>query len=194
LHSHRVVHFDLKPANLLLGDDGRVKIADLGIAVILDEPHSQVPVEGDKVYMAPELLKSRFSLAIDIFSLGLVVVEMAAMWPMPTEGSQWEQLRQADFSGLPLADLPEDLADLVVRMLTPDPTARPTIDDILQHRAVRPTLAARQQPQHEVRADIMRTPAGPERSKTANGPRRTAHGSGMASEWFQVAVVRYVAA
>lgn len=170
-----MVHFDLKPANLLLGDDGRVKIADLGIAVILDEPHSQVPVEGDKVYMAPELLKSRFSLAIDIFSLGLVVVEMAATWPLPTEGSQWEQLRQADFSGLPLADLPEDLADLVVRMLTPDPAARPTIDDVLQHRAVRPTLAARQQPQHEVR----RARAHQLGWKTLTAPRRAAHGSGV---------------
>ena len=36
MHKHRTIHFDLKPSNLLLGDDGCIKIADLGIAVFMD--------------------------------------------------------------------------------------------------------------------------------------------------------------
>ena len=111
------------------------------------------PVEGDKVYMAPELLSDKASPAIDIFSLGLIIVEMSAMWLLPTESSQWQQLREGDFSELPLDAMPADLADLAVSMLARDPARRPTVDVLLRHPAVAPVVQAR------ARAEPVRVPS-----------------------------------
>ena len=100
-HSKGVLHRDIKPENILLDTDGRVKIADFGIAKVLDpeiEPSSNLfapggaseselavtrltatgAVLGTPLYMAPEQLISPNSVdhRADIFSLGVVFYEM----------------------------------------------------------------------------------------------------------------------
>jgi len=74
-HDHGVVHRDIKPENILLDREGRVKIADFGIATIAGEAADR---SGTPDYMAPEI--SGHSSAIDhradIYSLGVVLYEM----------------------------------------------------------------------------------------------------------------------
>src|SRR4029434_5918687 len=59
-HNHRIVHCDIKPENLLLDKEGRVKIADFGIARMLGAGSPAAPSEsqpaGTPQYMAPEQL------------------------------------------------------------------------------------------------------------------------------------------
>lgn len=82
-HEHGIVHRDIKPENLLMDRSGRVKIADFGIAKMLDAPvEEEVPGDsqpaGTPQYMAPEQkdAPARTDHRADIYSLGVVLYEM----------------------------------------------------------------------------------------------------------------------
>lgn len=83
-HDAGIVHRDIKPENILLDKKGRVKIADFGIAKILDQPApaghltGNQPVIGTPHYMAPEQVEKPQSVdhRADIYSLGVVFYEM----------------------------------------------------------------------------------------------------------------------
>ncbi|MBS0207997.1 MAG: protein kinase [Planctomycetes bacterium] len=81
-HDHKIVHRDIKPENLLLDKQGRVKIADFGIAKILGRESSDLGVvesqpAGTPRYMAPEQLTRHVAdHRSDIYSLGVVLYEM----------------------------------------------------------------------------------------------------------------------
>lgn len=75
LHSHGFVHLDLKPANVLMTDSGRLKLGDFGLLLELKN-NSTGPLEGklkddvqegDPRYMAPELLRGEYGPAADVF-------------------------------------------------------------------------------------------------------------------------------
>lgn len=75
LHSHGFVHLDLKPANVLMTDSGRLKLGDFGlllqfkqkIAAPLEGKVKEDVQEGDPRYMAPELLHGEYGPAADVF-------------------------------------------------------------------------------------------------------------------------------
>ena len=77
IHEAGVVHRDLKPENLLRAADGRLMVADLGVAVRADlTTHSGGPA-GTRSYMAPELLfGEKASRASDVWSLGVILHEI----------------------------------------------------------------------------------------------------------------------
>jgi serine/threonine protein kinase len=83
-HDEGVVHRDIKPENILLDKKGRVKIADFGIAKILDQAPEDISLTGAKDvvgtahYMAPEQLEHPQAVdnRADIFSLGVVFYEL----------------------------------------------------------------------------------------------------------------------
>jgi uncharacterized protein (TIGR03067 family) len=81
-HEHGIVHRDIKPENLLLGKAGCVKIADFGIAKILNaeatgEGRRESHPVGTPQYMAPEQMELRATdRRVDIYSLGVVLYEM----------------------------------------------------------------------------------------------------------------------
>ena len=81
-HEHGIVHRDIKPENLLLDKEGRIKIADFGIAKILGEPTTSLGVAesqpaGTPQYMAPEQKEQRTTdHRADIYSLGVVLYEL----------------------------------------------------------------------------------------------------------------------
>jgi thiol-disulfide isomerase/thioredoxin/predicted Ser/Thr protein kinase len=82
-HEHGIVHRDIKPENLLLDKEGRVKIADFGIAKMLDQDGAETTglaesqPAGTPQYMAPEQKDhQRTDHRADIYSLGVVLYEM----------------------------------------------------------------------------------------------------------------------
>ncbi len=76
-HERGVVHRDVKPANILIADDGRVKLADFGVAKVLAASHTVTGmVLGSPAYMSPEQVKSEvIDGRSDLFSLGVVLYE-----------------------------------------------------------------------------------------------------------------------
>ncbi|MFY2558339.1 protein kinase domain-containing protein [Corallococcus terminator] len=74
-HSHGVIHADLKPENVLLPKDGRVRVVDFGLARLAGGP--QGSASGTPAYMAPERwLGASPSTAIDVWSLGVIAFEL----------------------------------------------------------------------------------------------------------------------
>lgn len=133
LHDAGVVHRDLKPLNILLGEHDEPLVADFGLAKWLDEPGSDLTIThlpmGTRQYMAPEQtlgLRGGFSPACDIWALGVMLYELlAGVRPFPDDGSSdlYERIRTADPPPLP-ASVPAGLASVIDRCLAKKPEER----------------------------------------------------------------------
>lgn len=123
-HGRGVLHRDLKPGNVFLTEDGRVKLLDFGLAHLLGT--RGVQGAGTPRYMPPEQLRGEVVDArADVFALGATLFE-ALTGKAPFEVKEG---RSAALDGDPLPALPErtaaPLAGLLERCLSKDATARP---------------------------------------------------------------------
>jgi len=126
-HRLGVVHRDLKPSNIMLTRNG-VKILDFGIAkTASDSGLTEVnAVIGTPAYMAPEQLQDKQADArSDLFSLGLVLYEMAAGTPPFPGSSLAGMLNSAPVNVPPLSGAPAGLGKLILRLLEKKPARRP---------------------------------------------------------------------
>lgn len=100
IHDAGFMHLDMKPANILINFEGALKIADFGLAQARSSTE-RVDVEGDREYMAPEMLTGSVGQEADVFSLGLMTLEAAANVVLPDNGPTWIALRSGDLSEVP---------------------------------------------------------------------------------------------
>lgn len=98
IHESGFLHLDLKPANILITFEGSLKIGDFGMASRYPVPKG-TEREGDREYIAPEVLsKQQYGTPADIFSLGIMMLEVAANIVLPDYGVHWQKLRSGDLS------------------------------------------------------------------------------------------------
>lgn len=144
-HGHGVLHLDLKPANILIGRDGRLRVLDFGLAQAL--PQSKLAgaslsttrsassgAEGTPAYMAPEQWRGGdCSPATDIWALGVTLFELCA-GTRPFEGDvaalgkQVTSSGPVDFDRWP--DAPPELRRIVEQCLAKDPALRPGAEQL----------------------------------------------------------------
>lgn len=142
LHRHDWLHLDLKPGNVVV-DHGRAVLIDLNLA---GHPGEGRPGAGTPGYLAPEQAHGRsLSTATDVWALGVVLLEcLTGEQPFGDEATwdtqcRWPLLhRRAPARPRPPADLPSDLAALLLACVDPEPAARPRLADV---RAVLSPLA-----------------------------------------------------
>jgi hypothetical protein len=131
-HAHRagVIHRDVKPANVVLDQDGRARLVDFGIARVLTEVASRLTADGDAIgtlrYMAPEQLTGAVVDArTDLFGLGMLLVEMLTGRPAFGASSPLGLL-EAERAGPPeLPGVPGGLQSIANGLLAFDPADRP---------------------------------------------------------------------
>ncbi|MEU8690601.1 protein kinase [Streptomyces sp. NPDC048665] len=134
-HGGKVVHRDLKPGNLFLQDDGRIKICDFGIARAADTTGSITVTDrliGTPAYMAPEQWRGEYVDAkCDQYALGCVLhALLAGTPPFPASEQPWV-LMHRHLEETPPAlhtlrnDVPAEIAELVTALLAKHPDARP---------------------------------------------------------------------
>jgi len=133
-HQNGVVHRDVKPSNILIRSDGRLKITDFGIAHIEDpsapEQTQAGEILGTPAYMSPEQVLSRqVDGRSDLFSLGIILYELATgSRPFGGEGisaifnSITQEEPPAVLSKNP--EVPKNLSDMIMKCLNKTPEER----------------------------------------------------------------------
>ncbi|MDP8943303.1 MAG: serine/threonine protein kinase, partial [Actinomycetota bacterium] len=150
-HGHGVVHRDIKPANVLLGTDGRVKLADLGIATAAERTHitRTGTVLGTPSYMAPEQLEGReVDSAVDVYALAALAFEAlggrkARVGRTPLEIAHRVATEPPPDIREVWPDAPADVAEVLVAGMARDPAERPASAGELIDRLAEALAAAR---------------------------------------------------
>jgi eukaryotic-like serine/threonine-protein kinase len=139
-HGAGLVHRDVKPQNLLVGDEGTLKVADFGIARALEgtQVTQAGTILGTAAYLAPEQAAGEsVGPAADVYGLGAVLYELLAGRP-PFEDASLEALvlrhREEEVAAPPLPPaVPPEVEDVVMRALARVPAHRPASAADLAH-------------------------------------------------------------
>ncbi|MCZ2403618.1 protein kinase [Paenarthrobacter sp. Z7-10] len=139
-HAQGLVHRDIKPGNLLITPEGRVKVTDFGIARLADQvPLTQTgQVMGTAQYLAPEQATGQIATgASDIYSLGIIGYEcITGHRPFSGESQIAIALAQVNDAPPPLPEtLPTPVRALLMSMLAKNPANRPANADQLAEAA-----------------------------------------------------------
>lgn len=124
IHDSNIIHMDLKPGNVFISSTGSLKIGDFGHSITYPVQEKDI-AEGDKFYMAQELLNQKCGKFSDVFSLGVILYEMVTNRTdsLPGEGAEWHRLRDGEL-GLEDYATPEDALSItsISRPVSPSST------------------------------------------------------------------------
>ncbi|XP_035783009.1 calcium/calmodulin-dependent protein kinase kinase 1-like isoform X6 [Anopheles albimanus] len=143
LHYQRIIHGDLKPANLLLSDVGSVKVADLGVCNEFlgeDAAMNNGSTAGTPAFRAPETLLPGQHFyngkAADIWALGATLYSLVhgnVPFIATSVPGVYEKIKSDPLEYPPTSTISDELRDLIGRMLDKDPQQRITLPQIKEH-------------------------------------------------------------
>ena len=155
-HAHKqgVLHRDLRPSNVLVTENGMLKVADFGTSRFLEIAAHGTTVIGSPPYMAPEQFLGKAVFASDIYSLGVTMYQMLTgvlPYDTPTP-ADLDRLMKGELLTAPRLKnprIPKSINDIVLKALAPDVHARyqragELLDDVLAARSSSPRRASRQ--------------------------------------------------
>jgi len=130
LHSNGIIHRDMKPGNILIGQDGLLKISDFGWSRFIDEDAMAVTLGGTPLYNSPEIISNRpYTQKADVWGLGCIMYEMASGGKRPFNDPVAACKKKQ-------ASLPnhysKSLRDVINKMLSKSEYDRPDIYQIVE--------------------------------------------------------------
>ncbi|PVZ97492.1 hypothetical protein BB558_006551 [Smittium angustum] len=146
LHKNKILHRDIKSANILVEETGICKLSDFGISKKNDyskayDANSRMSVQGSIFWIAPEVIKgSKYSAKVDIWSLGCVLIEMwSGRRPWYGMDTVQAMFKLGDGIGPPLPDdLTSDGLEFCSRCFASNPNERSTAAELLLMKVAQP--------------------------------------------------------
>uniref|UniRef100_J3MI69 mitogen-activated protein kinase kinase kinase n=2 Tax=Oryza brachyantha TaxID=4533 RepID=J3MI69_ORYBR len=144
LHGQKIMHRDIKGANLLVDVNGVVKLADFGMAKHLSTAAPNLSLKGTPYWMAPEMVQATlvkdvgYDLAVDIWSLGCTIIEMFNGKPPWSELEGPAAMFRVLHKDPPIPDnLSHEGKDFLQCCFKRNPAERPTATELLDHPFIR---------------------------------------------------------
>uniref|UniRef100_A0A6G1S9I5 non-specific serine/threonine protein kinase n=1 Tax=Aceria tosichella TaxID=561515 RepID=A0A6G1S9I5_9ACAR len=140
LHSHNKIHRDVKAANILLNEKGIAKLGDFGVSEPSDPTNRKSSIVGTPLWVPPEVLNHEdYSFAIDIWSLGITIIEMGDGQPPYSDLEHNAALKEIKNYEKPPASFrdsskwPANLVDFVATCLEKDASKRKSARELLTY-------------------------------------------------------------
>ncbi|KAJ1509499.1 Protein kinase, partial [Coelomomyces lativittatus] len=143
LHRHQIIHRDIKSDNVLMDPNGGVKVTDFGFsAKLISNQSKRATMVGTPYWMAPEVVKRQtYSFKIDIWSLGILALELVDGEPPYLDIEPWRALQMIAEKGTPEIKKRDTISTFFLSFLTEclqlESHQRPTSELLLQHPFLR---------------------------------------------------------
>lgn len=145
LHKKKIIYRDIKPENILMGEDGYLYLADFGLAKEMTNRDFTSSFCGTPEYLAPEIIQNKgHNHAVDWWSIGILIYEMIVGFPPFYHSNQQTMYELIEKFPVKFPDpvkhkipMSEEVKDLISKMLEKDPKNRigteGGVDEIQQH-------------------------------------------------------------
>jgi serine/threonine protein kinase len=185
LHSHRIIHRDMKPQNILIAADGTIKLCDFGFARAMSQSTLVLTsIKGTPLYMAPELVQEQpYTHSVDLWSLGVILYELYTGQPPFYTTSIYALVKQIVREPV---TFPQNISPVfrsfLSGLLEKQPSRRLDWPQLLHHPFVAPVLPATSLADGKRNYEAPRQPSGTSRlvqePAFPDPPQFTPHGSG----------------
>jgi serine/threonine protein kinase len=138
LHKNHRVHRDIKSDNILISDNGDIKLSDFGISVQLtSDQKKQNEINGTPSWMAPEVIDGNWDEKADIWSLGILAIELAERDPPYVNENHYVAIQKIANNPSPSLRNPKKWSkyfnDFIKKSLQKIPECRPSANELLEH-------------------------------------------------------------
>ncbi|NXD30155.1 E2AK2 kinase, partial [Spelaeornis formosus] len=129
IHSEDLIHRDLKPQNIFISHDDKIKIGDFGLVTSVAF-ETLTENRGTKSYMAPEQTGAKYGKEVDIYALGLIWFEILSAFSCHEKTKVWPSVREGELPKYFINQFPTE-ASIIKKMLSTHPLGRITISCLL---------------------------------------------------------------